>query len=80
MRATAAKQLAQVAAKSVRSDVGDNDDVNKLRLHESLVDPNAWAELMSVVARVSVSSCLKLFILLLSLQNLGSPLFALEVP
>ena len=51
MRTTAAKQLAQLAAKSVRSDVG-GDDVNVLRIHGSLDDPSAWAELMSVVARV----------------------------
>ncbi|KAL5529004.1 hypothetical protein ACEPAG_4978 [Sanghuangporus baumii] len=51
VRTTAAKQLAQLAAKSVRSDVG-GDDVNVLRLHGSLDDPSAWAELMSVVARV----------------------------
>ena len=52
MRTTAAKQLAQLAAKSVRSDVG-GDDKNTIRLHGSLDDPSAWAELMSVVARVS---------------------------
>ncbi|KAI5122989.1 hypothetical protein M0805_006867 [Coniferiporia weirii] len=52
VRTTAAKQLAQLAAKSVRGDVGGDDDVNKIRLHGSLDDPSAWAELMSVVARV----------------------------
>ncbi|KAH8117583.1 SNF2 chromatin remodeling protein [Phellopilus nigrolimitatus] len=52
VRTTAAKQLAQLAAKSVRSDVGGDDNVHKLRLHSSLDDPSAWAELMSVVARV----------------------------
>ncbi|THH06208.1 hypothetical protein EW145_g4240 [Phellinidium pouzarii] len=52
VRTTAAKQLAQLAAKSVRGDVGGDDDINKLRLHGSLDDPSAWAELMSVVARV----------------------------
>ena len=54
VRTTAAKQLAQLAAKSIRSDVGGNDDVNKLRIDGSLVgDASAWSELMSVVARVS---------------------------
>ena len=53
VRTTAAKQLAQLAAKSVRSDVG-GDDKNTIRLHGSLDDPSAWAELMSVVARVSL--------------------------
>lgn len=54
VRTTAAKQLAQLAAKSVRGDVGGDNDVNVLRLHGSLDDPSAWAELMSVVARVSL--------------------------
>lgn len=53
VRTTAAKQLAQLAAKSIRGDVGGDNDVNVLRLHGSLDDPSAWAELMSVVARVS---------------------------
>ncbi|TDL27615.1 SNF2 chromatin remodeling protein [Rickenella mellea] len=52
VRTTAAKQLAQLAAKSVRSDVGGDDDVTKYRQHVSSVDPAEWAELMSVVARV----------------------------
>ena len=47
-----AMQLARFTAKSVRRDVGGDDDVNKIRLHGSLDDPSAWAELMSVVARV----------------------------
>lgn len=54
VRTTAAKQLAQLAAKSVRSDVGGDDEVGKHRLHAALIDASAWAELMSVVARVRV--------------------------
>lgn len=53
MRNTAAKQLAQLAAKSVIGDVVINeDDVKSNRQHVSLGDPSAWAELMAVVARV----------------------------
>lgn len=52
VRTTAAKQLAQLAAKSVISDVVIEEDVKTNRQHVSLADPSAWAELMSVVARV----------------------------
>lgn len=53
VRNTAAKQLAQLAAKSVIGDVSINDeDIKSNRQHVSLGDPSAWAELMSVVARV----------------------------
>lgn len=52
VRTTAAKQLAQIAAKSVRSDVGSGDEVTKLRLVSSYIDQSQWKELMSVVARV----------------------------
>ena len=55
VRTTAAKQLAQLAAKSVRSDIGGEDELGKHRLDPSLIDPSAWAELMSVVARVCFS-------------------------
>ncbi|KAF8894499.1 SNF2 chromatin remodeling protein [Infundibulicybe gibba] len=53
VRHTAAKQLAQLAAKSVISDIAiDEDDRKVNRLHVSLGDPSAWAELMAVVARI----------------------------
>lgn len=53
VRNTAAKQLAQLAAKSVIGDVSINDeDIKSNRQHVSLGDPSAWAELMSVVARI----------------------------
>ena len=54
VRSTAAKQLAQLAAKSVISDVAIEDDVKTTRQHVSVGDPSAWAELMSVVARVTI--------------------------
>ncbi|KAJ7090312.1 SNF2 superfamily chromatin remodeling protein [Mycena belliarum] len=54
VRNTAAKQLAQLAAKSLISDVALEEDVAKDHppKHVSLGDPQAWAELMSVVARI----------------------------
>ncbi|KAL0947465.1 hypothetical protein HGRIS_013571 [Hohenbuehelia grisea] len=53
VRNTAAKQLAQLAAKSVISDVAIEDEINKTsRQHVSLGDSSAWAELMAVVARI----------------------------
>ncbi|KAJ6608621.1 hypothetical protein B0H10DRAFT_1920958 [Mycena sp. CBHHK59/15] len=52
VRNTAAKQLAQLAAKSVISDVALEDDIKNTRQHVSKGDPEAWAELMSVVARI----------------------------
>jgi TATA-binding protein-associated factor len=55
VRNTAAKQLAQLAAKSVISDVALEEDLKNPRQHVSLGDPQAWAELMSVVARVRMS-------------------------
>ena len=54
MRNTAAKQLAQLAAKSVISDVTTEEDIKTSRQHVSLGDPSAWAELMAVVARVII--------------------------
>ena len=54
VRNTAAKQLAQLAAKSVISDLAVEDDIKSSRQHISLGDPSAWAELMAVVARVSI--------------------------
>lgn len=61
VRTTAAKQLAQLAVKSVRGDVGGDDGVSKQRPHSSLIDSSAWAELMSVVARVSIIFQKKIF-------------------
>ena len=52
VRNTAAKQLAQLAAKSVIGDVTTEDDIKNRTQHVSLGDPSAWAELMAVVARV----------------------------
>ncbi|KAH7908585.1 hypothetical protein BJ138DRAFT_1157339 [Hygrophoropsis aurantiaca] len=52
VRNTAAKQLAQLAAKSVISDVATEDDVKTTRQHASLGDSSAWSELMAVVARI----------------------------
>lgn len=54
MRTTAAKQLAQLAAKSLISDVAIvEEDVKTNRQHVAVPDPAAWSELMAVVARVS---------------------------
>ncbi|KAI0059098.1 hypothetical protein BV25DRAFT_1901802 [Artomyces pyxidatus] len=52
VRTTAAKQLAQLAAKSVISDVALEEDVKSHRQHLPLGDPSAWTELMAVIARV----------------------------
>jgi TATA-binding protein-associated factor len=54
VRNTAAKQLAQLAAKSIISDVAIEEDIKSNRQHVSLGDPSAWAELMAVVARVNI--------------------------
>ena len=54
VRTTAAKQLAQLAVKSVISDVAIvEEDIKSTRQHGAASDPAAWSELMSVVARVS---------------------------
>lgn len=54
VRTTAAKQLAQLAAKSVISDVAIvEDDVKTNRHHAAVGDPSGWSELMAVLARVS---------------------------
>lgn len=55
VRNTAAKQLAQLAVKSVTGDVTSEEDVKSNRQHISLGDPSAWAELMAVVARVCLT-------------------------
>ncbi|KAI0927991.1 hypothetical protein AcW2_004145 [Taiwanofungus camphoratus] len=53
VRATAAKQLAQLAAKSVIGDVGlVEEDVKTSRQHVSLGDQSGWSGLMAVVARI----------------------------
>ncbi|KAF5372870.1 hypothetical protein D9758_001613 [Tetrapyrgos nigripes] len=52
VRNTAAKQLAQLAAKSVTSDIAIAEDVKANRQHVSFGDPAAWRELMAVVARI----------------------------
>ncbi|KAJ3838910.1 SNF2 chromatin remodeling protein [Lentinula raphanica] len=54
VRNTAAKQLAQLAVKSIISDVTVSvpDDIKNTRQHGSFRDPAAWGELMAVVARI----------------------------
>ncbi|KAJ2931331.1 hypothetical protein H1R20_g5658, partial [Candolleomyces eurysporus] len=53
VRNTAAKQLAQLAVKSVTSDVALVEEDNKSsRQQATLRDRGSWAELMSVVARI----------------------------
>ncbi|KAJ7632150.1 SNF2 superfamily chromatin remodeling protein [Roridomyces roridus] len=52
VRNTAAKQLAQLAAKSIITDVALEDDHKNARQHVSQGDPQAWGELMAVVARI----------------------------
>ncbi|OCH89091.1 SNF2 chromatin remodeling protein [Obba rivulosa] len=53
VRTTAAKQLAQLAAKSVIGDVTlVEEDVKTNRQHVTLNDSTAWSELMAVVARI----------------------------
>lgn len=59
VRNTAAKQLAQLAAKSVNSDAAIvEEDIKTNQQHVSLGDPSAWAELMAVVARVYHFECI----------------------
>ncbi|KAI6111007.1 hypothetical protein F5141DRAFT_1111960 [Pisolithus sp. B1] len=53
VRNTAAKQLAQLAAKSVISDIPVEDDIKSTsRLHATVGDSSAWSELLAVVARI----------------------------
>ncbi|XP_006458226.1 hypothetical protein AGABI2DRAFT_183309 [Agaricus bisporus var. bisporus H97] len=53
VRTTAAKQLAQLAVKSVTSDITlVEDDVKTVRHQASQVDGSSWNDLMSVVARI----------------------------
>ncbi|TFY76749.1 hypothetical protein EWM64_g7263 [Hericium alpestre] len=52
VRNTAAKQLAQLAVKSVISDVAIEEDVKSHRQLLPVADPSGWSELMAVIARV----------------------------
>ncbi|KAF8432415.1 SNF2 chromatin remodeling protein [Boletus edulis BED1] len=52
VRNTAAKQLAQLAARSLISDVAVEDDFRSSRQHASIRDTSAWSELLAVVARI----------------------------
>ncbi|KAF8558525.1 hypothetical protein OG21DRAFT_1504270 [Imleria badia] len=52
VRNTAAKQLAQLAAKTLISDVAIEDDFKSSRQHASIGDTSAWSELLAVVARI----------------------------
>ena len=54
VRNTAAKQLAQLAARSLISDVAVEDDFKSSRQHASTRDTSACSELLAVVARVSL--------------------------
>lgn len=65
VRNTAAKQLAQLAAKSVISDVAVQDDIKSTRHHVPLGDSSAWSELMAVVARVSLARSTPIFLMLI---------------
>lgn len=63
VRTTAAKQLAQLAAKSVISDVAIvEEDVKAPRQHVAIGDSSGWSELMAVVARVSASTIRSLYL------------------
>lgn len=56
MRNTAAKQLAQLAVKSVIGDVAVEDDIKSTNRSSATVgDSLAWAELLAVVARVCIA-------------------------
>ncbi|KAG9318204.1 hypothetical protein JVU11DRAFT_284 [Chiua virens] len=52
VRNTAAKQIAQLAARSLISDVPVEDDFKSVRQHTSITDTSAWSELLAVVARI----------------------------
>jgi hypothetical protein len=53
VRSTAAKQLAQLAVKSLITDVAIvEEDVKTVRQNVTFQDDQAWSELLSVVARV----------------------------
>ena len=73
VRTTAAKQLAQLAAKSVISDVALEDDVKAHRHHQPLGDSSGWTELMAVIARVC-GHCYVIFCFGVYISFAGSPL------
>lgn len=54
MRNTAAKQIAQLAVKSVRSDVPGDDWNVKHQVSSSSQESGEYAELMGVVGRVRI--------------------------
>jgi hypothetical protein len=56
VRNTAAKQLAQLAARSIITDVAAEDDIKSNRQHATIGDTSAWSALLAVVARVSALS------------------------
>jgi TATA-binding protein-associated factor len=70
IRHTAAKQLAQLAAKTVTGDVTLEEDVKAARHDLPRGDAAAWAELMAVVARVGCGFELHRFHTLKALQIL----------
>ncbi|KIJ17139.1 hypothetical protein PAXINDRAFT_130724 [Paxillus involutus ATCC 200175] len=52
VRNTAAKQLAQLAARSIITDVAAEDDIKSNRQHATIGDTSAWSALLAVVARI----------------------------
>lgn len=77
MRTTAAKQLAQLAAKSVISDVVIEEDVKySHRHHVPLGDMLGWTELMAVIARV-YTLLFEIILFRSVLVAAGPPIFAL---
>jgi TATA-binding protein-associated factor len=53
VRSTAAKQLAQLAVKSVITDVAFvEEDIKTVRQNVAFKDEQAWSELLAVLARV----------------------------
>lgn len=56
VRSTAAKQLAQLAVKSVITDVAFvEEDIKTVRQNVAFQDEQAWSELLAVLARVRLS-------------------------
>lgn len=76
VRQTAAKQLAELAAKSVIGDVKIEEDIKNVRSDIPRADVAAWAELMSVIGRVCMRPLIK-FIFLINVQDIA--VFALEI-
>lgn len=57
VRSTAAKQLAQLAVKSVITDVAFvEEDIKTVRQNVAFKDEQAWSELLAVLARVRLCS------------------------